>query len=124
MDQTNIKTENTIKDESFINLFLLTNKRFLPASKMDLIREKLMRMDKNGLNSLLSLDFKDPITTFMFSIAFGIFGIDRFTIGSIGIGILKLLTFWFFGLAFFIDLFFIQNATKEYNYKKLLEITG
>ena len=60
----------------------------------------------------------------MFSIAFGIFGIDRFTIGSIGIGILKLLTFWFFGLAFFIDLFFIQNATKEYNYKKLLEITG
>ena len=90
---------------------------------MDLIREKLMRMDKNGLNSLLSLDFKDPITTFMFSIAFGIFGIDRFTIGSIGIGILKLLTFWFWTSIFY-RFIFIQNATKEYNYKKLLEITG
>lgn len=124
MDQTNMKIESTTNDESFVTMFLLTNKRFLPASKIDLIREKLLRMDKKRIVNLLSLDFKDPITTFMFSISFGIFGIDRFTIGSIGIGILKLLTFWFFGLPFFIDLFFIQNAAKEHNYKKLLEITG
>lgn len=124
MDQTNMKIESTTNDESFVTMFLLTNKRFLPASKIDLIREKLLRMDKKRIVNLLSLDFKDPITTFMFSISFGIFGIDRFTIGSIGIGILKLLTFWFFGLPFFIDLFFIQNAAKEHNYRKLLEITG
>ncbi|BAK81199.1 TM2 domain-containing protein [Candidatus Arthromitus sp. SFB-rat-Yit] len=124
MDQTSVQLDTRMNNESFIDMFLLTNKRFLPSSKMNLIKEKLMRVDNYRLDNVLSLDFKDPITTFMFSMSLGVFGIDRFTIGSVGIGILKLLTFWFFGLPWFIDLFFIQNATKNKNYEKLLDVIG
>lgn len=124
MDQTSVQLDTKMNNESLINMFLLTNRRFLPSSKMNLIKEKLMRMDKSRMDNILSLDFKDPIITFMFSISLGVFGIDRFTIGSVGIGLLKLLTFWLLGLPWFIDLFFIQNATKNKNYEKLLDVIG
>lgn len=110
-------------NEALINMFLLNNKKYLPSSKMLVIKEKLRRLDDSKFDQLMTMDFKDPLTAFLFSIFFGAIGVDRFVIGSIGIGILKLIT-CLLVIPYFVDLFFIQKATKEANYKKLEEIIG
>ncbi len=49
------------------------------------------------------------------SIVAGTFGIDRFLIGDIGLGLGKLLTLGGCGIWTFIDFFLIMDATKEKN---------
>lgn len=79
-------------------------------------------------------DFKDPMTMLIISIFLGGFGVDRFMIGDTNLGIIKLaayivtifLTILLCGIpailffCFYIDCFFIQDATKDKNYEKLI----
>ncbi len=108
-------------NETLINTFLISNQRYLPSEKMLILKDKLRRLDDSQIDKVLSISFKDSIATFLYSIFFGAIGVDRFTINSIWIGLLKLLTVFLF-IPYFIDLFFIQEATKKYNYERLMEI--
>ena len=54
--------------------------------------------------------------TLIMSVLFGSFGVDRFIMGHIGLGILKLITLGGFGLWWLIDLILI--ATK-YSFKDI-----
>lgn len=79
-------------------------------------------------------DFKDPMTMLIISIFLGGFGVDRFMIGDTNLGIIKLaayivtifLTILLCGIpailffCFYIDCFFIQDATRDKNYEKLI----
>ena len=51
------------------------------------------------------------ILTLIMSILFGSLGVDRFIMGHIGLGILKLITFGGFGIWWLVDLILI--ATKH-----------
>lgn len=55
--------------------------------------------------------------TLIMSIFFGFLGVDRFMMGQIGIGILKLITFGGYGVWWLIDLILI--ASKEYQFKNV-----
>jgi TM2 domain-containing membrane protein YozV len=59
---------------------------------------------------------KQWITALLLSILLGSFGVDRFYMGYIGTGILKLITFGGFGIWWLIDLILI--ATKH-DFKKV-----
>lgn len=71
---------------------------------------------------------KHFLIAFFFSFMWGIFGVDRFYLGKIGTGVLKLLTLGGFGIWAIVDLSLIVNGAmrdnhdlplKEYeNYKK------
>ena len=65
---------------------------------------------------------KDRNTILILSIFLGGWGIDRFMIGDIGMGVLKLLTFGLCGVLWLIDLFLIRGKVDEYNRKKANEI--
>lgn len=110
-------------NESMINMFLLSNKRYLPNSKMIVIKEKLRRLDDSKFDQLLTVNFKDPLIVFLVSIFFGAVGADRFMVKSYGIAILKILTV-FFIIPYLIDLLFIQRRTRYCNYENLLDIIG
>lgn len=56
------------------------------------------------------------------SIFLGQLGIDRFMLGDIGLGVLKLITAGGCGIWWLVDLFSVQDRTREYNYKKFIEI--
>lgn len=56
----------------------------------------------------------DWTLTIIMSVVFGSLGIDRFIMGKIGTGILKLITFGGFGIWWLVDVILI--ATK-YNFK-------
>lgn len=67
---------------------------------------------------------KDPGTLLILSILFGTLGVDRFMLGDMGMGILKLLTFGGCGILALIDWFTTKSRTHEFNRKKAVEIMG
>lgn len=63
---------------------------------------------------------KGFITTWVLSLLFGVLGVDRFYLGKVGTGLLKLLTFGGLGLWWLIDLILIlTNSMKDKNGKRL-----
>lgn len=71
------------------------------------------------LLTLQATELKDPTVVLLISIFLGTLGIDRFMIGDIGIGILKLLTGGLCGILTLIDWFTISKKTKELNFSKI-----
>lgn len=95
--------------ESQINDFLRINKHFLDKSKTLIIKERLEKLDESKIPSLSFIQFRDPRVFLAISWFGGTLGLDRFLIGDIGIGLLKLfLNIFILSLLFIIDLFFIQ----------------
>ena len=72
------------------------------------------------LFTLLSILFTFITLILIISIFLGGLGIDRFMIGDIGLGVLKLLTFGVFGIFTIIDWFLISGRTKEKNFNQVM----
>lgn len=105
--------------QSDVNMFLIANKDNLPEDKLPYIKARLEAMDPERLENIQFISFKSPIMMLIISFFLGEFGIDRFMLGDIGLGIGKLLTGGGCGIWWLIDLCLIMNATKEKNFQKL-----
>lgn len=109
-------------EETKVSTFLMTNSKYFPNSKIAVVKERLERLDDSKLTTISSIDFKEPTTILLVSIFLGTLGVDRFMIGDIGIGILKLLTGGLCGILTIIDWFTISNKVKEENFRKFMEL--
>ncbi len=109
-------------DSQKVDMFIITNQKYFPSEKIMYLREKLSSMDENKFSLIASVELKDPTTLLLISIFLGSLGIDRFMIGDIGMGILKLLTLGLCGILTIIDWFTISKKTKELNFNNLMMI--
>ena len=107
-------------DQQKVEMFIITNQRFLPSEKIMYLKERLLALDENRAQILPLIEMKDPNTILLMSIFLGYMGIDRFMIGDIGMGVLKLLTGGLCGILTIIDWFTISNKTKEINFENLM----
>ena len=73
-------------------------------------------------NSQLSSSRKDRDTVLILSVILGWWGVDRFYIGDMGMGLVKLFTFGGCGILWLIDLFIIRDRADDYNRNKAHEI--
>lgn len=105
-----------------VDAFLLTHGKYFPSESLFNIREKLLNFDENNTWFLHSVEYKDATTMLVVSILAGGFGIDRFLVGDVGLGVLKLLTCGLCGIWAIIDWFIIGKRTKEKNLEKLMTI--
>ena len=65
---------------------------------------------------------RDRVLILVISILLGYLGIDRFLVGDVGLGLLKLLTGGVCGIFWLVDLFLITGRVDEYNRQKAHEI--
>ena len=78
-------------DSNTIDMFILNKGKFFPDSSLMLIRERLANYDDSFTTRLLSANFKNPTIGFLYSIGLGVYGIDRFYLGHVFTGVLKLI---------------------------------
>ena len=109
-------------DMQKVDMFIMTNQKYLPAEKIQMLRDRLMAADDNKMVMLSGVEMKDPTTILLVSIFLGSLGIDRFMLGETGMGILKLLTGGCCGILTIIDWFTVQKKAKDANFQKLMAI--
>ena len=67
---------------------------------------------------------RDRTLMLVISVFLGGFGVDRFLLDNVGMGVLKLLTGGLFGILWLIDIFLIMGKTDEYNRRKASEVVA
>jgi TM2 domain-containing membrane protein YozV len=106
-------------DAQKVDMYLMVNGKFFEGYMVPQIRERLLNLDESKLIYLQSMNLKDPTTALIISIVGGHFGIDRFFIGDVGLGIAKLLTCGGVGIWTIVDWFLIMGRTREINFEKI-----
>ena len=103
-----------------VDMFLMQKGKYFPQGNIYMVRDKLLAMDDKDFPIINSIEFQDPTTNLIVSVLVGSLGIDRFLLGDVGVGILKLLTGGLCGILTIIDWINIQKMTREKNLEKLM----
>lgn len=110
-------------DTQKIDMFMMTNAKNFPEEMLPFIRQKLEALDDSHAAGVMYLQFKDPTLSLILSILVGEFGVDRFYLDDILLGVCKLLTAGGCGVWWLIDIFLIQNATRRKNFERFMQAT-
>lgn len=106
--------------EQKITMFLMNKTKCFPAESMGMVRQRLDTVDDRTLDTLIMIDYKDPTIALIISLVAGYFGIDRFYLGDIGMGVFKLLTAGGCGIFYIVDFFLIMGRAKTVNFDKFM----
>ncbi len=106
-------------DAQKVDTYLMTCGKYFESYLVPQIRERLLQMDDSKFTRVLSTNLKEPTISLIVSLMGGHWGIDRFVIGDVGLGIAKLLTCGGLGIWTIVDWFLIMGRTREVNYTKL-----
>ncbi|NLC55100.1 MAG: TM2 domain-containing protein [Erysipelothrix sp.] len=104
------------------DLFFANKAKFFPQESLRSIKEILDTLEEKDLYMINSLDLKDPTMYLIISVVGGTLGIDRFMIGDMGMGVLKLLTGGLCGILTIYDWFIISNRVKQQNLQMFLNL--
>lgn len=105
-----------------IDMYIMANQKYLPAEKIIYLKDKLRRADDEKFTLISTVEMKDPSKILIISIFLGILGIDRFILGDIKIGILKLLTVGGCGILAVTDWFTVSKRVKDLNYNRIMAL--
>lgn len=109
-------------EQQKVDQFIISNKQYFPDEKIMYLKDKLSMMDESKLSLISTIKFKNPTTILIISIFLGGLGVDRFMLGEIGMGILKLCTGGCCGVLWLIDLFSVSKKAKEWNFNTIMTL--
>lgn len=102
------------------NTYTMINKQFLPKDSLPYLNNKLKNINSNDYTFMFGVEFISPVTTLLFSIFLGMFGVDRFYQKNVKLGILKLLLCPFtLYIWWIVDIFFSSNSVRRDNFDKV-----
>ena len=105
-------------------ILLMTYSKYFPEENLYLLRQKLDTMTDEQINMLYAMPLKDPMICLVLSIVVGYLGVDRFYVGDVALGVIKLLTCGGLGVWTIVDYFLIMNRAKEKNWQTLMTFMG
>ena len=94
-----------------------------PAEALVIIKQKLQDADDEIAEEIIFAKYNDTLIVLLLSILTGGFGIDRFYLGDIALGVCKLLFNWLtLGIWYFIDIFLCYKKAKQRNLDTVMQI--
>ena len=110
------------QQQNFANSYIMIDASKFNENQIFTVKEKLENLSADQQMVVQTLSLKDPILAIIISFFVGCFGIDRFYVGNIGLGILKLITLGGLGIWALIDLFLIMKAARTANFNKIMTV--
>ncbi len=107
-------------DAQKVDMYLMSHSKYYESHNIAVIRDMMLRADDNKLMAVMAVNLKDPTAMVIYSVVVGVLGIDRFMLGDVGLGVLKLLTCGGLYIWFIVDWFMVVNRAKEINYENLM----
>ena len=114
-DITNPQSDRINPD--FVQQYIMANAKFFPEDSINELKARLSKLSQNQFNAIQGIQLKDPMIMLLLSLFLGSWGIDRFLLKEIGLGIIKLLTAGGCGIWTIVDWFLVMNRTREFKYK-------
>ena len=108
--------------KNVIDFFIAQKGDWFPAEQVPAIRQRLEAMDEERLMMVTSFEFKSPVLMLVLSILVGELGVDRFLLGEVGLGVLKLITCGGCGVWWLVDLFLVMGRTRKANLTKIMTL--
>lgn len=102
--------------------FLLMNANKFESSDYLILQQALANISPEKMSLVYATELKDPQMILICSLLLGGTGIDRFMIGDIGLGILKLLTIGGLGIWTIIDCFLTYRKARKVNFERIMAI--
>lgn len=94
----------------------------IPSESAFMLQNQLENIDEKSVVALSMVPLKEPFIGLLLGIFLGVFGIDRFYKGDIGLGVAKLLFCWLtFGIWWLVDLFLVYKGIKQDNLQKIMQ---
>ena len=110
-------------ESSKVNAVIAQYKEYIPSDKVLALKNMLESAEDSAYDSLLAVNMKNSTTTIILSIFLGGFGVDRFYIGDVGVGVAKLLLGALtLGIWPLVDIFCCYKKAKEKNFNAILEV--
>lgn len=106
-------------DSQKVDLFLLTKQKNFEPEHLTYLRDQLSALTDDQFVALQTVELQDPTLMLVISIFGGSLGIDRFLLGDVALGILKLITGGACGIWTIVDLFFVMGATRRKNFERI-----
>ena len=107
-------------DSNQINFWFSVNADKFNPNDLPAIKAKLEQMDNNQMMFLQGAEFKKPSTIFLIAI---LLGWERFFLGDIGLGIVKIITGYGCGIWWLIDIFSAKTRARKYNFQQFQKAT-
>lgn len=111
-------------NHSAADMFMATHSGKFPDYALMEVHQRVSSLDSTQVAMLQGSSLYDPLMLLVISFLGGVLGIDRFILGQTGLGVVKLLTLGGCGIWYVIDLFLIMNETRQYNYRKVVQLTS
>ena len=109
-----------MSEMSKTDMYIMANQKYFPGEKMIYLKEKMSTMTDSKWSMLSTVELQDPTTLLLVSIFVGCLGVDRFMLGQVGMGLLKLFTLGGCGFLTIYDWFTISGKTRERNFNKVM----
>jgi len=103
-----------------VDYYMMANQKYFPPERMLYVRERLLALPEERLALISTVELKDPTVMLLISLFLGTLGVDRFMLGDMGMGVLKLLTGGVCGILTIIDWFSVMNKTRDLNFNNLM----
>ncbi len=102
-----------------VDMFIGLNAENFHPHDLMIIKDKLEKMNDDKFFLIQGVELQKPSTILLIAV---ILGWERFWLGDIGLGILKIVTFYGCLIWWFVDIFSAKDRAKKHNFAKISKV--